>query len=200
MKPNLTVEWEPEHQSKWDRWLNATKIDSVKVNYSFPTHFLSTRFGTEGNISLWWHSSSRYACPMGVPLGILSWEVLVRSPKCNRKDLYAICSYPSLKKVGYVPLYTFRKSLLDIQRLGFWNHLAQHISQTRFTLCRFTWSGFGFHLITAVSVIKKLIWIYSLSGAEILCPLSILERVCVIEVFFKENIKWEFFRDIGNCP
>ena len=130
---------------------------------------------------------------MGVPLGILSWEVLVRSPKCNRKDLYAICSYPSLKKVGYVPLYTFRKSLLDIQRLGLWNHLAQHISQTRFTLCRFTWSGFGFHLITAVSVIKKLIWIYSLSGAEILCPLSILERVCVIEVFFKENIKWEFF-------
>ena len=30
------------------------------------------------------------------------------STKCNRKDLYAICSYPSFKKVGYVPLYTFR--------------------------------------------------------------------------------------------
>ena len=53
------------------------------------------------------------------------------STKCNRKDLYAICSYPSFKKVGYVfffffffkvgyvPLYTFRKSLFDIQRLGF---------------------------------------------------------------------------------
>ena len=26
--------------------------------------------------------------------------------KCNRKDLYAICSYSSLKEVGYVPLYT----------------------------------------------------------------------------------------------
>ena len=32
---------------------------------------------------------------------------------------YAIRSYSSLKKVGYVPLYTFRKSLFDIQRLGF---------------------------------------------------------------------------------
>ena len=42
-----------------------------------------------------------------------------KSSKCNRKDLYAICSYPSFKKVGYVPLYTFRKSLFDIQRLGF---------------------------------------------------------------------------------
>ena len=42
-----------------------------------------------------------------------------QSSKCNRKDLYAICSYPSFKKVGYGPLYTFRKSLFDIQRLGF---------------------------------------------------------------------------------
>ena len=25
------------------------------------------------------------------------------STKCKRKDLYAICSYLSLKKVGYVP-------------------------------------------------------------------------------------------------
>ena len=52
------------------------------------------------------------------------------STKCNRKDVYAICSYAALKKlvmfffffffkVGYVPLYTFRKSLFDIQRLGF---------------------------------------------------------------------------------
>ena len=42
-----------------------------------------------------------------------------KSTKCNRKDLYAICSYSSLKNVGYVTLYTFRKILFDIQRLGF---------------------------------------------------------------------------------
>ena len=30
----------------------------------------------------------------------------------------------ALKKVGYVPLFTFCKSLFDIQRLGFWSHLA----------------------------------------------------------------------------
>ena len=40
-----------------------------------------------------------------------------KSTKFNRKDLYAICSYPSLKKAGYVPLY--KKSLFDIQRQGF---------------------------------------------------------------------------------
>ena len=38
-----------------------------------------------------------------------------------------------------------------------------------------------------------------LSGAEILCPLSVLERVRIIEAFFKENIR-QFCRDIGNCP
>ena len=30
------------------------------------------------------------------------------------EDHYAICSYSSLKKVGYVPLYTYRKPLFDI--------------------------------------------------------------------------------------
>ena len=38
-----------------------------------------------------------------------------------------------------------------------------------------------------------------LSGAEILRPLSVLERVRIIEVFLKENVR-EFCRDIGNCP
>ena len=28
-----------------------------------------------------------------------------QSTKCSRKDLYAICSYLSLKKVGYMPLH-----------------------------------------------------------------------------------------------
>ena len=45
-----------------------------------------------------------------------------QSTKCNRKGryaVYAISSYSSFKKVGYVPLYTFRKSLFDNQRLGF---------------------------------------------------------------------------------
>ena len=34
------------------------------------------------------------------------------STKCNRKDLYAICSYSSFKKVGDVPLYTFCKLIV----------------------------------------------------------------------------------------
>ena len=51
------------------------------------------------------------------------------STKCNRKDLYAICSYPSFKKLGYGPLYTFRKSLFDIQRLGF--EITLHRSSAR---------------------------------------------------------------------
>ena len=33
------------------------------------------------------------------------------STKCNRKDLYAICSYPSFKKVGYV-FFFFLKSVM----------------------------------------------------------------------------------------
>ena len=45
-----------------------------------------------------------------------------QSAKCNKKDLYAICSYSSHKKVGYVPLYTFPKFLFHIQRLGFTLH------------------------------------------------------------------------------
>ena len=42
-----------------------------------------------------------------------------KSTKCSRKDLYAICSYSNVKKVGYVPLYTSRKSLFGIELLGF---------------------------------------------------------------------------------
>ena len=39
-----------------------------------------------------------------------------------------------------------------------------------------------------------------LSGADNLqCPLSVLERVRIIEVFFIENI-WGVCRDQGNCP
>ena len=41
-----------------------------------------------------------------------------------------------------------------------------------------------------------------LSGAEIQSPLSVLEKVGIIqsiEFFFKENIL-EFCQDIGNCP
>ena len=39
-----------------------------------------------------------------------------------------------------------------------------------------------------VSVIKRLSLYEFASKAEILCPLSILERVCIIEVFFKGNV------------
>ena len=42
-----------------------------------------------------------------------------------------------------------------------------------------------------------------LSGAEIQCPLSVLQRVRIIAFFFffffGENIR-EFCRDIENCP
>ena len=42
--------------------------------------------------------------------------------KWTRKDLYAICSYSSLKKVSSVPLYPFTV-------MGFRSHLAQLISR-----------------------------------------------------------------------
>ena len=66
----------------------------------------------------------------------------------------------SLQKVGCVPLYTCRKSLFGFQRLDFiWlisACIAHQPDKTGFTLCRFTWSGFGIHPITSVSVIKRL--------------------------------------------
>ena len=39
---------------------------------------------------------------------------------------------------------------------------------------------------------------YSLSGAEIKCLLSILEKVCIIEVVLKEDML-EFCQGKGNC-
>ena len=36
-----------------------------------------------------------------------------------KNSSYAICSYSSLKKLDYVPLYTFCKSSFDIQRRAF---------------------------------------------------------------------------------
>ena len=38
-----------------------------------------------------------------------------------------------------------------------------------------------------------------LPRAEILCPLSVLERVRIIEVFLRGNVR-EFCRYRGNCP
>ena len=38
-----------------------------------------------------------------------------------------------------------------------------------------------------------------LSGAEISCPLSVLQRVRIIEVIFTKNV-WAFSRDQENCP
>ena len=62
------------------------------------------------------------------------------STKCNRKDLYAICSYPSFKKVGYVffffffkvgyvPLYTFRNRCLIYSDWAF--EITLHSSSAR---------------------------------------------------------------------
>ena len=39
-----------------------------------------------------------------------------------------------------------------------------------------------------------------LPRAEILCPLSVLERVRITEGFFRELMYENFFRYIGNCP
>ena len=48
-------------------------------------------------------------------------------------------------------------------------------------------------------VIKKFTQIF-VKVNQILCPLSVLERVGIMEGFFKESI-WEFHcRDIGDCP
>ena len=58
------------------------------------------------------------------------------------KDLYAICSHlQALKKSDMFLCTPFAK------RLGICTHFAQLISQTGFTLCRFTWLGFEIHLI-----------------------------------------------------
>ena len=38
-----------------------------------------------------------------------------------------------------------------------------------------------------------------LSGAEISCPLSVLQRVLIIEVIFTKNV-WTFSQDQVNCP
>ena len=111
-----------------------------------------------------------------------------KSAKCDRKDLYAICSYWSFQKVGYVPRYTFRKSLFGIQRLGFISPcIAYQPDQTGFTLCRFTWSGFGIHLITAVSVIKRLsLYEFTLWGRDLVSVVRITESPYYSDFFLKK--------------
>ena len=73
------------------------------------------------------------------------------------------------------PSYTFRKSLFDIQRLGFISPCIAHQPD-------------GIHpvqirLITEVSVKRLRLYMNLLYGAEISCPLFVLERVCITEVF-----------------
>ena len=66
----------------------------------------------------------------------------------------------ALKKVGYVPLYTFRKSLFDIERLGFW--ITLHSSSARRD------SPVQIHLITAESVMKRLsLYEFTLWGRDL---------------------------------
>ena len=68
-------------------------------------------------------------------------------------------------------------------------HLASLTSQTRFTLCRLTWSGFRIHLITALSVIRRLsLYEFTLWGRDLMSIVRIRE---IIEVYFKE--KYENF-------
>ena len=76
---------------------------------------------------------SRNVLPKSLGLGFLTRisvsrrvsDFTIRHPlntnerlKCNRKDLSTICSYRSLQNVGYVPLYTVRKSLFGIPATG----------------------------------------------------------------------------------
>ena len=60
--------------------------------------------------------TKKYALTEGPKRGVgkLMWATRSALPvilcllrACTGKDLYAICSYRSLQKVGYVPLYTF---------------------------------------------------------------------------------------------
>ena len=74
-----------------------------------------------------------------------------------------------------------------------------------FTLCKFTWSGFGIHLITTVSVIKryKFIRIYSLGPRSSVC-VRIRESPYYRGSFLKkiyENFvgTLETVRNIGVC-
>ena len=123
--------------------------------------------------------------------------------KCNGKDLYAIVvNYWSLQKVGYVPLNTFRKSLSGIQQLGLHTELTSQTKTDRIsTLCRFTWSGFGIHLITAVSVIKRLsLYEFTLWERDVVSVVRIRERPYYRGFLLKKILIWDFCRGIGNCP
>ena len=55
------------------------------------------------------------------------------------------------------------------------------------TLCRFTWSGFGIHLITAVSIIKRLsLCEFTLEDRHLVSVVRIRESACYRIFFFKK--------------
>ena len=114
------------------------------------------------------------------------------SLKCNRQDHSTICSYRSLHKVGYVPLYTLRKSLFGIPATGLG---TLHSSSARLDeIHPVQIHLIGIHLITVVSVIKRLsLYEFTLWGRDLLSVVRIIEGF-----FFKENIG-KLCRDIGNC-
>ena len=59
--------------------------------------------------------------------------------------------------------------------------------------------GIRIHLITAVSVIKRLsLYEFTLWGRDLVSVVRIRESP-YYRGFFNENI-WELCRDIGNCP
>ena len=100
------------------------------------------------------------------------------STKCNRKDLHAICSHWSLQKVGYVPLYTFCKLIVWYTATGLLKSpcVAHQPEWMGFTLCKFSWSGFGIHLITTESIIKRLrLYEFTLWGQDLVSVVCIRE-------------------------
>ena len=62
-----------------------------------------------------------------------------------------------------------------------------------FTLCRFTWLGFEIHLITAVSVIKRLsLYVFTLLGWDLVSIVCIRESH-YYRGLFKEKYNYEKF-------
>ena len=109
-----------------------------------------------------------------------------------------------------VVIQALKKSVMFLctpfaKRLAFWTHFAQLISQTGFTRCRLTWSGFEIHLITEVSVIKRLgLSEFTLWGRDLVSVVRIIEGFLkkIYENFFAtlETVRNREVSVLERCP
>ena len=115
----------------------------------------------------------------------------IQSTKRNRKDIYAICSYWSLQKVGYVPLYTFRKSLIGIQQLGFKSPCIQCSSSARLDgIHTVQIHVIGIHLTSTVSLIERLsLYEFTLSGRDLVSVVHIRENLYYSFFFYRKYMR-----------